>query len=707
MQTTAQDLIERAAKYDPSLAADIRAFAKAREFGLVFEHNRPEAMRLYGKKISKGDTVHILAPRGKAEKSENKVPWRVTKVYGQTAHLERVEGVGTSCDVDLSELVAVAAFEEPIYAGLREVGRVERGGDRPYQVVINGENYHALEALLFAYAGRADCIYIDPPYNTGARDWKYNNDYVDGTDEYRHSKWLAFMERRLRLAKQLLNPDDSVLICTIDEKEHLRLGLLLEQVFSDARIQMVSINVNPAAVARNNEFGRSDEYAFFVMYGNGPQKLPLTSDWIATKGRTHTGKVRWDLLKRSGTNASRSDRPNLFYPVFIRQKSSNVWVVDSCGKSLSANQDFRSVQAPEGCVSVWPIRQDGTEGNWQMSQDSLMQINSGGFVRLGSFNGTQTPIYYIKPGERKKIAQGVYPILGYAEDGSLITEESESTDYRMVPPTQWRIKSHDSTQYGTRLLSQFLGGNKFSFPKSLYAVEDTIRFFVANKPSALIIDFFSGSGTTAHATMRLNHQDGGNRRCICITNNEVSEAEAKKMTKQGFRQGDSEWEQYGICEYITKPRIEAAITGLTPEGNPIKGDYKFTDEFPMADGFEENAIFFDLTYQNPVVVDLDGAYEEVAPLLWMRAGCKGPIIETRGDGTYELSETYAILFNYAFAQDFVMELDARPEIQTVYVVTDDEGRYQSINQALKGRDVVQLYESYLRSFQIAAEGALI
>ena len=127
----------------------------------------------------------------------------------------------------------------------------------------------------------------------------------------------------------------------------------------------------------------------------------------------------------------------------------------------------------------------------------------------------------------------------------------------------------------------------------------------------------------------------------------------------------------------------------------------------MADGFEENAIFFDLTYQNPVVVDLDGAYEEVAPLLWMRAGCKGPIIATRGDGTYELAETYAILFDYAFAQDFVMELDARPEIQTVYVVTDDEGRYQSINQALKGRDVVQLYESYLRSFQIAAEGALI
>ena len=165
MQTTAQDLIERAAKYDPGLAADIRAFAKAREFGLVFEHNRPEAMRLYGKKISKGDTVHILAPRGKAEKSENKVPWRVTKITGETAHLERTEGAGASCKVDLCDLVAVAAFEEPIYAGLREVGRVERGvikkmepveivglsDEKKNTVVTDIEMFHKL--LDFAEAG--------------------------------------------------------------------------------------------------------------------------------------------------------------------------------------------------------------------------------------------------------------------------------------------------------------------------------------------------------------------------------------------------------------------------------------------------------------------------------------------------------------------------------------------------------------------------
>lgn len=149
----------------------------------------------------------------------------------------------------------VAEYDQPIYAGLKETGRVERGGDKPYQVVINGENYHALETLAFAYAGKVDCIYIDPPYNTGARDWKYNNDYVDGSDAYRHSKWLAFMERRLKLAKQLLNPNDSVLIVTIDEKEYARLELLLESVFPNATgIQTVSITINKNGVARGNQF---------------------------------------------------------------------------------------------------------------------------------------------------------------------------------------------------------------------------------------------------------------------------------------------------------------------------------------------------------------------------------------------------------------------------------------------------------------------
>lgn len=711
MQAVVQNLVDRAVKLgDRQLAADIRAFAAQRQFGLVFEHNRPERLRLFGKPVMRGDVVQILPERGKKEDAASQLLWHVGSISAKTAKLSPYkspsyeENNNDVRTVAIEDIVAVAEYDQPIYTGLKETGRVERGGDKPYQVVINGENYHALETLAFACAGKVDCIYIDPPYNTGARDWKYNNDYVGADDAYRHSKWLAFMERRLRLAKQLLNPGDSVLIVTIDEKEYLRLGLLLEQVFPEATIQMVSININPAAVARANEFGRSDEYAYFVMFGSGPAKLALSEDWVTTKGRTHTGKVRWDLLKRSGTNASREDRPNLFYPIYARN-INGVLRIQGTGPSLPLGVDRSEAPSRPNCFAIWPVRQDGTEGNWQMSQDSLESILKGGFVRLGAYADEQTPVYYIKPGERKKIEQGVYPVSGYAEDGSVITEASTDTEYRLVPPTQWRIKAHDSTQYGTRLLRSFLGGNRFSFPKSLYAVEDTIRFFVANKPNALVVDFFSGSGTTAHAVMRLNHQDGGRRRSICITNNEVSEDESKRLTKQGLRQGDPEWEALGICQYVTKPRVTAAIMGKTPEGDPIKGDYKFTDEFPMADGFEENAMFFDLTYEDPDAVELGVAFEEIAPLLWLRAGSRGRVIEHEQPG-FAVADAYAVLFDFAAVGAFVGAVKSDPGIACAYVITDDTARFAAVKAQLSGLDVVRLYENYLQSFKIAAEDAV-
>ena len=166
------------------------------------------------------------------------------------------------------DLIVVAEFRDSIYPGLVSTGKVERGGDRPFHTVINAENFHALQVLLYTHEGKVDAIYIDPPYNTGARDWKYNNDYVDSDDAYRHSKWLAMMERRLKLAKRLLNPERSMLIVTIDEKEYLRLGLLLQQVFEASRVQMVSITISPRGANRLSEFSRIDEYAFFVFLGS-------------------------------------------------------------------------------------------------------------------------------------------------------------------------------------------------------------------------------------------------------------------------------------------------------------------------------------------------------------------------------------------------------------------------------------------------------
>lgn len=708
-QAQVQDMIERASRLgDDVLAAEIRAFADSRQFGLVFEHNRPERMRLYGKPVTVGDVVQVLPERGKIENDGSRLLWRVAGIANGNARLEPYAGNGYSendeepRDVQLSEIVAVAEYDQPIYAGLRETGRVEHGGDKPYQVVINGENYHALESLAFAYPGKVDCIYIDPPYNTGARDWKYNNDYVGGDDAYRHSKWLAFMERRLKLAKKLLNSEDSVLIVTIDEKEYARLELLLEDTFAGSRIQMISSVINPAGVARQGEFARSDEYIFVVFIGRAtPQKVVLNDEWLGGVGSSCKGTLHWNSLMRTGTNSLRSDRPNLFYPIYVNDDGDRI---EQIGDSIDSETSRMDVPNCPGCKTIWPIRTNGAEGNWQISQNALRSALEKGFVKLGRFTERGMAISYLKSGEQKKVETGLFPVIGHRKDGSVIVDDGKY-EAAYIPSTQWRITSHDASRNGSGLLRKLIPDRKFPFPKSLYAVEDAIRFFVADKPSATVVDFFSGSGTTAHAVMRLNHQDGGRRRCICVTNNEVSDEEAKRLTKQGHRQGDTEWESLGICEYITKPRVTAAITGRTPNGDPIKGDYKFTDEFPMADGFEENAIFYDLTYQDPEAVELGCAFEEIAPLLWLRAGARGAVIEHEQRG-FAIAESYAILFDYSHYRDFVEAVKSASGIVIAYVVTDDERRFASVQAELPGVEVVRLYESYLQSFQIAAEGAV-
>lgn len=250
------------------------------------------------------------------------------------------------------------------------------------------------------------------------------------------------------------------------------------------------------------------------------------------------------------------------------------------------------------------------------------------------------------------------------------------------------------------MLNSIFGSKRFSFPKSLYAVEDAMRFFIAGNPNALVLDFFAGSGTTAHAVVRLNHQAGGHRRCISVTNNEVSADEAKTMTKRGLRAGDEEWEERGIARYVTIPRVTAAITGKTPEGEPIKGDYKFTDESPMADGFEENAVFYDLTYLEPSVVSADLAFDEIAPLLWLRSGSTGPVI-MHGD-SHEVTDAYGVLFDYTHAAEFIKECRDK-DVDHIFVVTDIDANYRRMCSEFRGKDVAQLYKSYLRSFEIGAD----
>ena len=636
----------------------------------------------------------------RVETGRNRIDRDAASVQRPASSVQRPASSVQRQSVNPEDLIVVAEFRDTIYPGLKKTGQVARGGDKPCHTVINGENYHVLKALTWTHRGKVDAIYIDPPYNTGAKDWKYNNDYVEGDDLYRHSKWLAMMERRLKVAKELLNPADSVLIVTIDEKEYLRLGLLLEQVFPEARIQMVSVSINPAAVARAGYFGRSDEYYFFVMLGeSGIKSIQLSEEWITTKGRTHKGDIRWDLLRKSGSSPTRDGHPETFYPFFISEDGK---AFHSVGDPIGIGADRHDCVAPQGTIAVWPIRKNGTEGRWRLKPSTVRRVLTSGGLRIGELKGETTPIYYLAEGERAKIEGGTYQILGRREDGSIITSTLEVTARVTVPGSQWRIGSHDATQYGTRLLANFLPDRKFPFPKSLYAVEDALRFVVESKPNAIILDFFSGSGTTTHAVMRLNKQDGGNRQCISVTNNEVGADEQKKLREQGLRPGDADWEQWGICDYITKPRVQAAITGQTPDGEPIRGDYKFTDEFPMADGFAENATFFTLTYEAPLAVRYQTAFAHIAPLLWLRAGSRGRCIDKLPADGWEVADAYGLLTDLDCATEFLKAVRKASDLRIAYLVTDDERRFQTLARRLPdGVEAVRLYESYLTNFGFA------
>nr|WP_255440732.1 DNA methyltransferase [Paracoccus sp. MC1854] len=283
----------------------------------------------------------------------------------------------------------------------------------------------------------------------------------------------------------------------------------------------------------------------------------------------------------------------------------------------------------------------------------------------------------------------------------MIAYRKEDEDSR-IAPTQWKIASHNASEHGSGLLEYFIPKRKFPFPKSLYAVEDALRFFVKEKPDAIILDFFSGSGTTAHSVMRLNRQDNGNRQCISVTNNEAGADEQASLRSKGLRPGDPKWEQWGICDYITKPRIAAAITGKTPEGKAIKGDYKFTDEFPMAEGFKENAEFFTLTYEAPVAVSHNLAFQRIAPLLWMRAGSEGRRIDDLPANGWDLADTYGLLVDLDRAAAFCDAAAAQPTLRIAYVVTDDDRRFQAVARALPDSvEPVRLYESYLSNFRFS------
>lgn len=293
---------------------EVSKMSKQKKFGLVFEEHMPESTPLYDMPIKRGCNVM------RRDSKDDKSIYVVLKVEDDTAVCVKPEQKDEAVTFELKDIVRVAEFGEPIYPYLKPLDSVCNAPDSDlWHTLIEADNYHALQLLEYLYAGKVDCIYIDPPYNTGAKDWKYNNDYVDGNDAYRHSKWLSFMERRLKLAKKLLNPADSVLIVTIDEKEYLHLGCLLEEMFPEANMQMITSVISRNGTSRENEFSRVEEYIFILRFGK--MGVTRTNDnMLSEDGKGVIARVWFNFMRTSTPRSKTKGQFSLFILIRFQNK---------------------------------------------------------------------------------------------------------------------------------------------------------------------------------------------------------------------------------------------------------------------------------------------------------------------------------------------------------------------------------------------------
>jgi len=385
----------------------------------------------------------------------------------------------------------------------------DKDASKPINILIEGDNYHALSVLNFTHQGKIDVIYIDPPYNTGNKSWKYNNDFVEKDDEWKHSKWISFMSKRLRLAKNLLS-EQGALICAIDHNEQEALGLLLKEIFPGMEITCVTIVHNPRGIQGDN-FSYTHEYAYFVF---------PSGKYINRKQRSED-EAEWSNLRNWGGESTREYGYSLFYPIYFKGNKITK-IGDIPAKSFHPQKAYQTLK--NGELEVWPIDNNGIERKWRYSRETLSEILDQ--IRVIEIKRT-TQVQILKSEDRYK--------------------------------TVWMDSKFDASIYGTQLIREILG-REFPFPKSLYAVKECLNAVAVNKKDAIVLDFFAGSGTTGHAVLDMNKDDNGNRSFILCTNNELN-GEEKGLRAKGLKEKDIQ--AHGICQFVTYPRIERVIKGYT------------------------------------------------------------------------------------------------------------------------------------------------
>ncbi|MDO9463805.1 MAG: DNA methyltransferase [bacterium] len=411
-------------------------------------------------------------------KKRNYDNWSKEELIREVIKLEKRKKYGVVWEDKLEEVATLCKEKLPILE--EEVKKeIKTDSEKPVNILIEGDNYHALSVLNYTHKGKIDVIYIDPPYNTGAKDWKYNNHYVDSNDQWRHSKWLSFMDKRLRLAKKLLKKN-GVFICTIDHNEQEALGLLLQEIFPGKNIVCVTIVHNPAGIQGDN-FSYCHEYAYFVFSKGGR--------YIGHQIRNENEADIRNFRDVTGDDSLRTAAANCFYPIYVKN-GEIIGFGDVCRNDFHPGKV--NIIKNNGVIEVYPVDPQDVERKWRFARQTVKGVKD------------ELKAKYIN---KRKVWD--------------IVRIKNRFNYKTV----WNDSRYSSNNHGTQLLNQIVERNAFSYPKSIYAVIDSIDAASKNNNEAIILDFFAGSGTTGHAILEMNKDDGGKRKFILCTNNENKIAE--------------------------------------------------------------------------------------------------------------------------------------------------------------------------------------
>lgn len=417
--------------------------------------------------------------------------------------------------------------------------------------IIHGDNLEALKALLPEYEGKVNCIYIDPPYNTGNEGWVYNDNVnhpkikkwlgqvvgKESEDLTRHDKWLCMMYPRLKLLQKLLAENGSMII-SIGHQEVFNLIPVLKELFATKQIGCVTVQTSGGKPS--GSFNYQHEFLIFI----------VPSDFEANPMNFTGGKERTPFEGLTLATFDKTQRPNQTYPIFVNIETGQL---DSIGQSLTERvknatykgqlsefeYDFK--EAPEGTVAVWPITSKGKQCVWRLAPARFLEDWRKGYIKISPNRQTNSlnkySIQYLPEGVINKVEKGILKVQG-TEGSSPTLAFGENKTVGSDIPTVWLEKEFYSVK-GTTLLDDIFQKKAFSYPKPLPLVKEILR--AVTEEEDIILDSFAGSASTAHSVLDLNVEDGGNRKFICIEMEEYAEtitAERVKRVIKGY--GDKE-----------------------------------------------------------------------------------------------------------------------------------------------------------------------